>query len=78
MCSKQSNCQGGGTNSMSVEATALAEVMEESGQNDDTIPVFFKDLTKLYTKRLRQLGVELNGRIISTRLKGRLSAALPD
>jgi len=40
MCSKQSNCQGGGTNSMSVEATALAEVMEESGQNNDTIPVF--------------------------------------
>jgi len=53
--------------------------MEESAQNDDTIPVFkLADLTKLYTERLRQLGIEVSGRIISTRLKERLLAAVPD
>ena len=82
MRSKQSNCQGGGTKSMSVEAVALAELvsyMEESAQNDDIVPVFkLSDLTKLYTERLRQLDVEVSSRINSTRLKEWLLAAVPD
>ena len=36
------------------------------------------DLIKLYTERLRQLGVEVSGRINSTRFKNRLLTAVPD
>ena len=82
MHSKQSNCQGGGTKSMSIEAVALAELVpyvEESAQNCDTVPVFkLLDLTKLYIERLRQLGIEVSSRINSTRLKERLLSAVPD
>ena len=71
-----------GDNSMSVEAVALAELvsyMEESALDDDTVPVFkLSDLIKLYTERLRQLGVEVSSRINSTRLKNRLLTAVPD
>ena len=70
------------SNSMSVEAVALAELvsyMEESAQDDDTVPVYkSSDMTRLYTARLRQLGAEVSGRMNSTRLKERLLAAVPD
>ena len=84
MRSKQSDCQDSTphTNSMSVEALALAELvsyMEESAEDDSTVPVFkLSDLTKLYTELLNQLGVEVSGRVNSTRLKERLLAAVPD
>ena len=71
-----------GDNLMSVEAVALAELvshMEESALDDDTVPVYkLSDLIKLYTERLRQLGVEVSGRINSTRFKNRLLTAVPD
>ena len=53
--------------------------MEESALDEDTVPVFkLSDLIKLYTERLRQLGVEISGRINSTRFKNRLLTAVPD
>lgn len=36
------------------------------------------DLAKLYQERLEQLGVNIDSRIYTTRLKNRLLAALPD
>ena len=53
--------------------------MKESALDEDTEPVFkLLDLIKLYTERLRQLGVEVSGRINSTRFKNRLLIAVPD
>ena len=67
---------------MSVEAVALAELvstMEESALDEDSVPVFkLSDLIKPYTERLRQLGVEISGRINSTWFKNRLLTAVPD
>ena len=69
-------------NSMSMEAVALAELvpyMEDSALDGDTVPVFkLSDLIKLYMERLKQLGVEVSGRINSTRFKDRLLTAVPD
>ena len=71
-----------GNNSMSVEAVTHAELisyMEELAQNDDTVSVFkLSDLIKLYTERIRQLGVDVSSRINSTRFKDRLLLAIPD
>ena len=67
---------------MSVEAVPYAELvsyMEELAQNDDTVLVFkLSDLIKLYTERIRQLGVDVSSRINSTRFKDRLLLAIPD
>ena len=53
--------------------------MEESALDEDTVPVFkLSNLIKPYTERLRQLGVEISGRIYSTRFKNRLLVAVPD
>ena len=67
---------------MSVEAVPYAELvsyMEELAQNDDTVLVIkLSDLIKLYTERIRQLGVDVSSRINSTRFKDRLLLAIPD
>ena len=64
---------------MSVEPVALAELvsyMEESALDEGAVPVFkLSDLIKPYTERLRQLGVEISGRINSTQFKNRLLTA---
>ena len=53
--------------------------MEESALDEDTVPVFkLSDLINLHTERLRQLSVEVSGRINSTRFKNRLLIAIPD
>ena len=53
--------------------------MEESALDKDTVPVFkLSDLIKPYMERLRQLGVEISGRINSTRFRNRLLTAVPD
>ena len=53
--------------------------MEELSQDVGIVPIFkLSEMTKLYTERLRQLGVEVSSRINSTRLKERLLSAVPD
>ena len=53
--------------------------MEESRKEEDTAPVFqLAGLVDIYTTRLKQLGVSVDNRIHSTRLKMRLLASFPD
>ena len=57
----------------------LVSYMEEFGKEEDTAPVFeLAGLVGLYTTRLKQLGVSVDNRIHSTRLKMRLLASFPD
>jgi len=57
----------------------LVEYIDASRSETDAVPVFkLKDLQKLYTERLEQLGVFVEGRVNATRLKNRILAALPD
>ena len=63
----------------SVTLSKLVSYMEELSQNVDILLVYkLSEMTKLYTERLRQIGVEVSSRINSTRLKERLLSALPD
>jgi 2-keto-3-deoxy-galactonokinase len=57
----------------------LVDYIDASRSENDAVPVFkLIDLQKLYTERLEQLGVFVEGRVIATRLKNRILAALPD
>ena len=65
-----------------ISAVVLAELVtyiEESAREEDTAPVFkLADLNKLYTTRMEQLGVEMDQRVHTTRLKQRILAHFPD
>ena len=53
--------------------------MEDMSSDEDSAPVFkMIDITELYTERLKQLGLTVEARIHTTRLKNRLLSALPD
>ena len=53
--------------------------MEEAALDEGTMPTFkLSYVIKLHTERLRQLSVEVSGRINSTRFKNRLLIAVPD
>lgn len=61
---------------------ALAELLsyiEESKMTDNSVATIFKlsNLVKLYSGRLRELGVDVTGRIHSSHLKDRILANLP-
>lgn len=56
----------------SVALAKLVSYIEELSQDDDTAVFELSEMTKLYTERLRQLGVEVSSRINSTRLEERL------
>lgn len=59
---------------------ALAELiayMQEISEADAGTVFRLADLTALYTKRLRQLGIEVESRLRSTTLKERLLVHLP-
>ena len=57
----------------------LVSYMEEFHKEEDTAPVFeLVGLVDLYTTRLKQLRVNVDDRIHSTRLKMRLLASFPD
>lgn len=59
---------------------ALAELiayMQESAEAEEGMVFRLADLTHLYTKRLKQLGIEVESRIRSTTLKERLLIHLP-
>ncbi len=61
---------------------ALAELLayiEEARTDEDVAPVFkLADLARLYSKRLKQLGVEQDTRTHSTELKNRILSHFPD
>ncbi|CAC5382291.1 unnamed protein product [Mytilus coruscus] len=57
----------------------LIEYIDSSRSGTDIVPIFkLADLAKLYSKRLEQLGVVIEGRINTTHLKNRILAAIPD
>lgn len=57
----------------------LVLYIEETRLDEETAPVFkLADLTQLYQSRMEQLGVELDPRVHSTRLKQRLLAHFSD
>lgn len=65
-----------------MSAVVFAELVlyiEETRQDEETAPVFrLADLVHLYQSRMEQLGVQLDTRIHSTRLKQRLLSQFPD
>ena len=57
----------------------LVLYIEETRQDEETAPVFrLADLVQLYQSRMEQLGVQLDTRVHSTRLKQRPLAQFPD
>ena len=54
----------------------LVLYIEETRQYDGSAPVF--KLAELYKSRMEQLGVEVDNRVNSTRLKEKLLAEFPD
>ena len=57
----------------------LVLYIEETRQDEETAPVFkLAELAQLYHSQMEQLGVEIDNRIHSTRLKERLLAEFPD
>ena len=65
-----------------VRGIAFAELvtfMEENRREESIVPTFkLSDLARMYKARLEQLGVSVEGRIHSTRLKARLLAVILD
>lgn len=78
----QSEREGSTEKEREVSGIVFAELvlyMEETRQDEETAPVFkLADLVHLYQSRMEQLGVKLDTRIHSTRLKQRLLAQFPD
>ena len=63
----------------SVALAELAAYMEDCHNEMDIAPVFkLSDLAQLYETHLEQLGVEVDGRVHTSRLKLRLLAVLPN
>lgn len=66
----------------SLEGIALAELVmyiEEARIDEDVLPIFkLADLASMYTNRLQQLGIDLQDRVHTTRLKERILAMVPD
>ncbi|CAH1160137.1 unnamed protein product [Phaedon cochleariae] len=64
-----------------VEAMVLAELITyiESARGDTNSPVFkMTDLVNMYTERLNQMGIDVQGRIHSTKLKDRILTQIND
>ncbi|VDI23212.1 Hypothetical predicted protein [Mytilus galloprovincialis] len=57
----------------------LLMYIEESRIDSDVIPIFkLADLTRMYTSRMEQFGLETSARVHSTDLQNRILAAIPD
>ena len=57
----------------------LVTFMEDTRKEEGIVPTFkLSDLSRMYKTRLEQLGVSVDGRIHTSRLKIRLLAVLPD
>jgi len=64
---------------LAVVFAELVLYIEETRQDEKTTPVFrMADLVLLYQSRMEQLGVQLDTRVHSTRLKQRLLPQFPD
>ena len=64
--------------SHSIALAELVSYIEESRLDSSVAPVFqLSDLVSLYTSRLRQLGMDVEKRMHSTKLKDRILALIP-
>jgi len=72
----------GADNERTIAGLAFAELVmfiEDAHVDDEVAPVFkLADLVQLYTARMEQLGVKLDSRVHSTRLKERVLAHFPN
>ena len=60
---------------LSKQPAALLAYIDEARMDEDVAPVFkFSDLVKLYSSRIKELGVEQHAHLHSTELKNRISA----
>ena len=65
--------------SHSIALAKLVSYIEESRLDSSVAPVFqLSDLVSLYTSRLRQLGLDVEKRMHSTKLKDMILALIPD
>lgn len=62
---------------MSFESIVLAELVSYIEENKEQATFLLSDLTKLYAKRLKELGACVPERVNSTRLKERLLSVIP-
>ena len=80
--SRQASPKDGDGEEDRLHGIAFAELvvfMEDMCSDEDSAPIFkLTDLAKHYKVRLEQLGVTVNNRIHTTRLKNRLLSELPD
>ena len=75
----EDNGQGHAASTSGVVFAELVLYIEESRQHHESAPVFkLAELSQLYKSRMEQLGVEVDSRVHSTRLKERLLAEIPD
>lgn len=77
---QDSSAKGNNENEITPEAIALAELIAYINESVATGEAVFKmsHLAKLYSSRLEKLGVEVTGRVNSTRLKERLLTQFPE
>ena len=67
------------TSASQIAFTELVLYIDEMRLDEETAPVFkLAELTKLYHSRMEQLGIKLDTRVHSTRLKERLLVEFPD
>lgn len=63
----------------SIAFAELVAFLEDMKSDEESAPVFkLKDIAQLYKSRLEQLGLTVEKRIHTTRLKNRLLSAVPD
>ena len=75
----EDNAQGHAASTSGVVFAELVLYLEETRQRDESAPVFkLAELSQLYKSRMEQLGVEVDNRVHSTRLKEGLLAEFPD
>ena len=68
-----------GTMNQAISLAELATYIEDTRAENETVPVFkLKDLVRMYSTRVEQLGTSLNGRVNSTHLKNRILAHFLD
>ena len=75
----EDNGQGYAASTSGVVFAELVLYIEETRKHEGSAPVFkLAELSHLYKSRMEQLGVEVDSRVDSTRLKERLLAEFPD
>ncbi|KAJ8416192.1 hypothetical protein AAFF_G00382140 [Aldrovandia affinis] len=73
------NGKGQAASASDIVFAELVLYIDETRQDEETASVFkLAELAQLYNSRMEQLGVEVDGRVHTTRLKERLLAEFPD